>query len=41
METTCINLVAVTIVGNLALLCAIPVAGIIWFVLGGYIKGRG
>jgi len=34
MQETLINLTAVVIVGNLMALCAIPVAGIFWFVCG-------
>jgi hypothetical protein len=40
MQETLCNLAIVTIVGNLAAIAAIPVIGIVWFVLGDYIKGR-
>lgn len=40
MEATIINFLAVMIIGNLALLGAWALGGIIWFVLGDYIKGR-
>jgi len=38
MQETLINLTAVVIVGNLLALCAIPVAGIFWFMFGDYIR---
>ena len=38
MQETLINLTAVVIVGNLMALCAIPVAGIFWFVCGDSIR---
>jgi hypothetical protein len=38
MQETLCNLAIVTIVGNLALIGAIPVAGIFWFMFGDYIR---
>lgn len=34
MQETLCNLAIVTIIGNLAALCAIPVVGIFWFFVG-------
>ncbi len=34
MQETLCNLCIVTIIGNLAATCAIPVAGIFWFLVG-------
>ena len=34
MEATIINLLAVMIIGNLALMGAIPIIGILWFAFG-------
>ena len=39
MQETICNLCIVTIIGNLALMGAIPVAGVIWFTIGDYFKG--
>jgi hypothetical protein len=38
MQETLCNLAIVTIVGNLAALCAIPIAGIFWFLVGPAIR---
>ena len=40
MQETLINLTAVVIGGNLALLTAWALGGIIWFAIGDYFKGR-
>ena len=40
MQDTLINFLAVVIVGNLALMGAWVMGGIIWFAIGDYIKGR-
>ena len=38
MQETICNLAIVTIIGNLMALCAIPVAGVFWFVCGDSIR---
>jgi hypothetical protein len=38
MQETICNLLIVTVVGNLAAIAAIPVAGIFWFVVGPAIR---
>ena len=40
MQETLCNLCIVMIVGNLLALCAIPVAGIFWFMFGDYIRSE-
>ena len=39
MQETLCNLAIVVIVGNLAAIAAIPVAGIFWFLVGPAIRG--